>query len=194
VRPVADETTLRTERLLLRPWCTADRVAFAALNADPRVMEWFPAPMTSAESNAVADRIEKQFEETGWGLWAVEIPGVDPFIGFVGLSPSESTLGFPSVEIGWRLAAEHWGNGYAPEAAVAALRFGFQDLLLDEVVSFTSVGNAKSRRVMAKIGMKHNPKDDFDHPRLPKTSPLSRHVLYRITRKEFLERRRSVHS
>ena len=194
MRPVADETNLRTERLLLRGWRAEDRVAFAALNADPRVMEWFPTPMTSAESNAVADRIEKQFEETGWGLWAVEIPGVDPFIGFVGLSPSESTLGFPSVEIGWRLAAEHWGNGYAPEAAVAALRFGFEHLFLDEIVSFTSVGNAKSRRVMAKIGMKHNPKDDFDHPRLPKTSPLSRQVLYRITREEFLERRRSVHS
>ncbi len=194
MRPVADETTLRTERLLLRPWRAEDRAPFAALNADPRVMEWFPAPMTAVESDAVAKRIEKQFEETGWGLWAVEIRGTSPFIGFVGLSPSESTLGFPSVEIGWRLAAEHWGNGYAPEAAVAALRFGFEDLLLDEVVSFTSVGNAKSRRVMAKIGMKHNPEDDFEHPRLPKTSPLSHHVLYRITRGEFLERRRSVHT
>jgi 3-dehydroquinate dehydratase/shikimate dehydrogenase len=194
VRPVADETTLRTERLLLRPWRSEDRAPFAALNADPRVMEWFPAPMTAVESDAVVKRIEKHFEETGWGLWAVEVRGTSSFIGFVGLSPSESTLGFPSVEIGWRLAAEHWGNGYAPEAAVEALRFGFEDLLLDEVVSFTSVGNAKSRRVMAKIGMKRNPQDDFDHPRLPRTSPLSRHVLYRITRGEFLERRRSVHT
>jgi 3-dehydroquinate dehydratase / shikimate dehydrogenase len=184
---VDDETTLRTERLLLRPWRPDDRAPFAELNADPRVMEWFPAPMTSAESDAVAERIENQFRVTGWGLWAVEIPNADPFIGFVGLSPSESTLGFPSVEIGWRLAADHWGKGYAPEAAVASLRFGFENLGLDEIVSFTSVGNAKSRRVMTKIGMTHNPEDDFDHPRLPKTSPLSRHVLYRITLEVFLE-------
>jgi 3-dehydroquinate dehydratase/shikimate dehydrogenase len=182
-----DETTLRTERLLLRPWRPDDRAPFAALNADPRVMEWFPAPMTSEESDAVVDRIEQQFRETGWGLWAVEIPGVDPFIGFVGLSPSESTLGFPSVEIGWRLVAAHWGKGYAPEAAVAALRFGFDGLALDEIVSFTSVGNAKSRRVMTKIGMTHDPDDDFNHPRLPKTSPLSRQVLYRITAEAFAE-------
>ncbi len=188
MRLVADETTLRTERLLLRPWRPEDRARFAALNADPRVMEWFPAPMTSAESDASADRIEKQFRATGWGLWAVEIPAAAPCIGVVVLSPSESTLGFPSVESGWRLAAEHWGKGYAPEAAVASLRFGFEDLFLDEIVSFTSIGNAKSRRVMTKIGMTHNPEDDFDHPRLPKTSPLSRHVLYRITAEAFLER------
>jgi RimJ/RimL family protein N-acetyltransferase len=190
VRLVADETTLRTERLLLRPWRSEDRAPFAALNADPRVMEWFPALMTAAESDAVADRIETLFQENGWGLWAVEIPGAVPFIGFVGLNPSEATLGFPSVEIGWRLAAEHWGKGYAPEAAVEALRFGFEDLSLDEIVSFTSVGNAKSRRVMTKIGMTHNPEDDFDHPRLPRTSPLLRHVLYRITGEAFLERHR----
>jgi 3-dehydroquinate dehydratase/shikimate dehydrogenase len=188
VSPVDDETTLRTERLLLRPWRPDDRAPFAALNADPRVMEWFPAPMTSADSDAAVDRIENQFRVCGWGLWAVEIPGEDPFIGFVGLNPSEAILGFPSVEIGWRLAAQHWGRGYAPEAAVEALRFAFDDLFLDEIVSFTSVGNAKSRRVMAKIGMTHDPEDDFDHPRLPKTSPLSRHVLYRITAEVFLER------
>jgi RimJ/RimL family protein N-acetyltransferase len=184
---MADERALRTERLVLRRWRPDDRAPFAALNADPRVMEWFPAPMNTAESDAVADRIEQHFQDTGWGLWAVEIIDANPFIGFVGLGPSESTLGFPSVEIGWRLAAEHWGHGYAPEAAREALRFGFEDLLLEEIVSFTSVGNAKSRRVMSKIGMTHNPKDDFDHPRLPKTSPLARHVLYRITAAAFVE-------
>jgi 3-dehydroquinate dehydratase/shikimate dehydrogenase len=188
VRPMSDEITLRTRRLVLRPWRPQDREAFAALNADPRVMEWFPAPMSPAESNVVADRIEAHFRETGWGLWAVEIPGADSFIGFVGLNPSDSTLGYPSVEIGWRLAAAHWGLGYAPEAAVEALRFGFDDLHLDEIVAFTSVGNAKSRRVMTKIGMTHNPGDDFDHPRLPKASPLSRHVLYRISAAAFSDR------
>lgn len=192
MRPVSGEITLRTERLLLRPWRAEDREPFAALNADPRVMEWFPAPMTAVESNAVADRIQAHFRETGWGLWAVEIPGADPFIGFVGLSPSDSTLGYPSVEIGWRLAASQWGHGYAPEAALEALRFGFDDVHLDEIVSFTSVGNAKSRRVMTKIGMEHNPEDDFDHPRLPKTSALSRHVLYRISSAAF-SARESVH-
>jgi RimJ/RimL family protein N-acetyltransferase len=182
---VPDEITLRTKRLLLRPWREQDREPFAALNADPLVMEWFPAPMAPAESNAVADRIEAHFRQTGWGLWAVEIPGSEPFIGFVGLSPSDSTLGYPSVEIGWRLAASQWGRGYAPEAALEALRFGFEDLHLDEIVSFTSIGNAKSRRVMTKIGMTRNPADDFDHPRLPKTSPLSRHVLYRMSSAAF---------
>jgi RimJ/RimL family protein N-acetyltransferase len=129
--------------------------------------------------------------ETSWSGfqdWAVEIIGGDPFIGFVGLSPADTTLGYPSVEIGWRLAAAHWGNGYAPEAAREALRFGFEYVGLDEIVAFTSVGNEKSRRVMTKIGMTRNPTDDFDHPRVPKTSPLLRHVLYRITAEAFLER------
>jgi RimJ/RimL family protein N-acetyltransferase len=182
---MSDEITLRTKRLSLRPWRSQDREPFAALNADPRVMEWFPAPMTGTESDALVDRIEAHFRETGWGLWAVEIPGSDPFIGFVGLSPADLVLGYPCVEIGWRLSASHWGNGYAPEAALEALRFGFDDLALDEIVSFTSVGNAKSRRVMTKIGMTRNPDDDFDHPRLQKTSPLSRHVLYRIDQAMF---------
>jgi RimJ/RimL family protein N-acetyltransferase len=184
---VSDEITLRTQRLLLRPWRDQDREPFAALNADPKVMEWFQAPLTKAQSNAFVDWIEQRFQETGWGCWAVEIPGVDPFIGFVGLSPADTTLGYPSVEIGWRLAASHWGHGYAPEAAREALRFGFEDLGLAEIVSFTSVGNEKSRRVMTKLGMTWTPEDDFDHPRVPKTSPLSRHVLYRINSRAFAE-------
>jgi RimJ/RimL family protein N-acetyltransferase len=183
-----DEITLHTERLLLRPWRSEDRAPFAALNADPRVMEWFPGPLSTAESDAVVDRIEEHFRYHGWGLWAVEIPGTDAFLGFVGLNPSDTTLGYPSVEIGWRLASAFWGRGYAPEAALEALRFGFDELHLDEIVSFTSVGNAKSRRVMTKIGMTRNPEDDFDHPRLPTTSPLSRHVLYRINTPAFRER------
>jgi RimJ/RimL family protein N-acetyltransferase len=179
------EITLHTDRLLLRPWRASDRAPFAALNADPRVMEWFLAPLSTTESDGFVDRIEEHLRVHGWGLWAVEVPGSDPFIGFVGLNPADTTLGYPSVEIGWRLAAAHWGHGYAPEAAREALRFGFDDLGLDEIVSFTSVGNAKSRRVMTKIGMTRNPDDDFDHPRVPKTSPLSRHVLYRISAAAF---------
>jgi RimJ/RimL family protein N-acetyltransferase len=180
-----DEIALRTERPLLRPWRPEDRAPFAALNADPDVMEWFQGPLAEAQSNAFLDWIEQRFRENGWGYWAVEIPGVNPFIGFVGLSPADTTLGYPSVEIGWRLAAAHWGNGYAPEAALKALRFGFDHLRLDEIVSFTSVGNEKSRRVMAKIGMTRDPEDDFDHPRVPKTSHLAHHVLYRINRDAF---------
>lgn len=177
---VADGITLRTERLLMRPWRAEDREPFAELNADPRVMEWFPAVLTPSESDALADRIEQLFRHQGWGLWAVEVVGADPFIGFVGLNQADATLGYPCVEVGWRLAAAHWGRGYAPEAALAALRFGFEDLGLEEIVALTSVGNARSRRVMSKLGMTRSPEDDFDHPRLPRSSPLLRHVLYRI--------------
>jgi RimJ/RimL family protein N-acetyltransferase len=119
---MADEITLRTERLVLRPWRESDRAPFVALNADPDVMAWFQGPLSAADSNAFVDWIEQRFRENGWGYWAVEIPGVDPFIGFVGLSPADTTLGYPSVEIGWRLAAAQWGHGYAPEAAREALR------------------------------------------------------------------------
>jgi 3-dehydroquinate dehydratase / shikimate dehydrogenase len=130
--------TIATERLLLRPWSPDDRPAFAALNADPLVMEWFPETLTRERSDAVAERIEQLMaEQGGWGLWAVEVPGVAPFIGFVGLNHADSQLGRPAMEVGWRLAATHWGNGYAPEAALAALEYGFNTLALDEIVAFT---------------------------------------------------------
>jgi 3-dehydroquinate dehydratase / shikimate dehydrogenase len=181
---------LRTERLLLRPWREGDRDAFAALNADPRVMEWFPATLTRARSDAVADAIEARLGDQGWGLWAVELPGVADFIGFIGLNPADEELGRPAVEVGWRLAAEHWGRGYAPEGAIAALRHGFEALGLEEIVSFTAVGNLKSRRVMEKIGMTHDGADDFDHPRIAEGSPLRRHVLYRVDAASFALRSR----
>jgi 3-dehydroquinate dehydratase/shikimate dehydrogenase len=183
-----DAVTLRTDRLLLRPWRREDRPAFAALNANPEVMEWFPSTLTRDASDAFADVIEERFRNQGWGLWAVEVPGVAPFVGFVGLNAADNTLGYPSVEVGWRLAQPFWGRGYAPEGALAALRFGFERLQLDEIVSFTSVGNANSRRVMSKIGMRHNVEDDFDHPRVAAMSPLLRHVLYRISADAFAER------
>ena len=174
---------LRTERAILRRWTAADRAPFAALNGDPRVMEHFPAPLSADESNALADQIEAHFAKHEFGLWAVEIPGRTSFAGFVGLAvPGFDAHFTPCVEIGWRLAAEHWSYGYATEAARAVLAFGFERLRLDEIVSFTTPGNLPSRRVMERIGMTRNAADDFDHPRLSEGHPLRRHVLYRCRR------------
>ena len=174
---------LQTERLCLRRWLPSDRAPFAALNADPRVMEYFPAPLSRHESDALVTRIEAHFAEHGFGLWAVEIPHVVPFAGFIGLAIPRFTAHFtPCVEIGWRLAAAHWGQGYATEGARAVLRFGFETLGLNEIVSFTVPANHRSRRVMERIGMSHHPVDDFDHPALPAGHPLRRHVLYRCAR------------
>ena len=174
---------LRTDRLYLRRWLPADLAPFAALNADPRVMEHFPAVLSGDESDSRAARNEAHFERHGFGLWAVEIPGVAPFAGFVGLAvPGFEAHFTPCVEIGWRLAVEHWGRGYATEAARAALAFGFESLGLKEIVSSTVPDNVRSRRVMERIGMIHNPADDFDHPLLPAGHPLRRHVLYRCGR------------
>ena len=172
---------LRTDRLLLRRWLPADREPFAALNADPEVAEFLPAALTGGASDALAARIQAHFEAHGFGLWAVEAPGVAPFLGFTGLSiPGFQAPFTPCVEIGWRLAARFWGRGYATEAARAALAFGFESLRLPEIVSFTVPGNLRSQRVMEKIGMRRDPDDDFDHPALPEGHPLRRHVLYRV--------------
>jgi ribosomal-protein-alanine N-acetyltransferase len=172
---------LRTNRLLLRRWLPSDRPAFAALNADLRVMEHLPAVLTREQSDALADRIDREFDHHGFGLWAVEIPGAVAFAGFVGLDvPRFETRFTPCVEIGWRLAAEHWGRGYASEAALAVLACAFGAGGLDEIVSFTVPENHRSRRVMERIGMTRRPADDFDHPNVP--ARLRRHVLYRIAR------------
>ncbi len=180
---MVDEPELRTSRLLLRRWRDDDREPFAALNADPLVMEHFPAPLRREESNVLVDRIERGLEERGWGLWAVEVPGTAAFVGFVGLNPAMFDAPFtPAVEVGWRLARDHWGHGYATEGARAALGFGFETLALDEIVSFTTHGNARSRRVMERLGMRHDPADDFDNPNVPEGSPLRPHVLYRLHR------------
>lgn len=177
-------TELVTERLLLRRWRTTDRPLFAAMNADPRVMEFFPKLLTREESDATADRIEAHFEQHGFGLWAVEVTGITSFAGFVGLAHPRFDASFtPCVEIGWRLAAEHWGRGYATEGARAALEFGFADAELAEILSFTVPDNVRSRRVMEKIGMTHSPAEDFDHPLLPAGHKLRRHVLYRCMRR-----------
>jgi RimJ/RimL family protein N-acetyltransferase len=171
---------LRTARLLLRRWRDGDRAPFAALNADPEVMEHFPSRLTRADSDAFVDRIEADFDERGYGLWALEVEPTGEFIGFTGLSMPRFEASFmPAVEIGWRLARSAWGHGYASEAARESLRYAFSDLALSEVVSFTAVGNVRSRAVMERIGMTHDPADDFDHPLVPDGSPLRRHVLYR---------------
>jgi RimJ/RimL family protein N-acetyltransferase len=172
-----------TPRLRLRRWNDGDRAPFAALNADLRVMEHFPSLQTREQSDAGVGRIEAHFERHGFGLWAVEIPGVIPFAGFIGLSiPSFEAPFTPCVEIGWRLAADYWGHGYATEGARAVLAIGFDVLRLDEIVSFTVTANQRSRRVMEKIGMKHDPADDFDHPAIAAGHPMRRHVFYRLSR------------
>lgn len=175
---------LKTDRLWLRRWLPFDRVPFAAMNADSRVVEFLPRALSREESNAFADRIEAHFDQHGFGLWAVEICNVRSFAGFVGLSVPRFDAHFtPCVEIGWRLGAEYWGHGYATEGARAALSFGFEKLGLEEIVSFTVPGNVRSRRVMERIGMTYEPADAFDHPLLPDGDPLRRHVLYRITQR-----------
>jgi RimJ/RimL family protein N-acetyltransferase len=178
---VAEPVVLRTERLILRPWRDDDLAPFAALNADPEVRAHFPSCLSRAESDGQATKIRAAFEERGHGLWAVEVDGGAPFIGFIGLAvPSFSAHFTPCTEIGWRLARAAWGRGYACEGARAALDFGFGPLQLAEIVSMTTPGNARSRRVMETLGMRRAPADDFDHPNLPSGSPLRRHVLYRL--------------
>jgi RimJ/RimL family protein N-acetyltransferase len=174
---------IRTERLLLRRWREVDREPFAAMNADPLVMEHMQGLMSRERSDDFLDRIERHWDEHGWGLWAVEVPSVAPFVGDVGLWPADYVA--PGmVEVGWRLASEHWGHGYATEAAREALRFGFEQVGLPEIVSFTVPQNERSRRVMERIGLVRDPAGDFDHPSVdPIEYPhLVRHVLYRLAR------------
>lgn len=189
--------SLTTERLILRRWFERDREPFARLNADAEVMRYFLRPLSNSETNVFVDRIEAQFEERGFGLWVVERREDAAFLGFAGLATTAS-LGFsgpaatafgtpviPEVEIGWRFDRFAWGNGYATEAARAALRFGFEVARLPEIVSFTSTLNLPSIRVMERIGLQRDPADDFDHPRIPAGHPFRRHVLYRLTSAEF---------
>ncbi|WP_165065599.1 GNAT family N-acetyltransferase [Paludisphaera rhizosphaerae] len=173
--------SLRTERLILRTWRDADLEPFSSLNADPAVMEFMPHPLARRESDDFAARCRAHFAEHGFGRWAVEIPGVAPFIGFVGLSKVFFDAPFtPCIEVAWRLGRDYWGKGYATEAARASLQDGFGRLGLEEVCSFTVPANSRSRAVMERLGMTRNPDEDFDHPLLAPGHPLRRHVLYRI--------------
>jgi RimJ/RimL family protein N-acetyltransferase len=171
---------LMTERLLLRQWRPEDLEPFARLGADPEVMRYFPSTQPRERSDALARDLAHAIEERGWGFWAVEVRSGAPFIGFVGLGdPGFDAHFMPAVEIGWRLAREHWGQGYATEAARAAVEFGFGELGLEEIVAMTVPANSRSRAVMERLGMTWDPADDFDHPRVP-PGPLRRHVLYRL--------------
>lgn len=182
------QNRLMTERLLLREWRAEDAALFAELNASPQVMRHYPSTLTREESDQVYQRISQHFTDHGFGLWVVEIPGVAPFIGFVGLHHVRYQTAFtPCIEIGWRISEQHWEKGYATEAAVAAMDYGIEHY--DEIVSFTAPENKASQRVMQKLGMTHDPAEDFDHPLLPKCHRLCRHVLYRMSRKQWLAKR-----
>jgi ribosomal-protein-alanine N-acetyltransferase len=180
------ETIIRTERLILRRWQKSDYQPFAEMNADPRVMEFFPALMTREESDNSIDRIEAAFIQRGFGLCAVELKSDHRFLGFIGLSvPDFEAVFTPCVEIGWRLAAHAWGKGFVTEGAAAMVAYAFNKLKLESIVSFTSEQNIRSRRVMERIGMTFDPAESFDHPNLPEGHLLRRHVLYRLRSEEF---------
>lgn len=180
---------LTTARLLMREWRESDRAPYAALNADPEVMRHFPSMLTPRQSEEMIDRMAAVWADRSFGLWAVERRDTSEFIGFVGLSvPGWQAAFTPCVEVGWRLGKHHWGNGFAPEAAIAALAWGFAnvDPPDDQIVSFATEANVKSQRVMEKIGMIRDLESDFDHPLLPDWVDR-RHVLYRINRRQHHE-------
>ncbi len=172
---------LETNRLILRQWLDSDIPIFAGMNRDPKVMEFFSACLSEEETEEMVTRIRVHFQKYGYGLFAVELKSSGEFIGFVGLSIPQFDAPFmPAVEIGWRISSQHFGKGYATEAAKKILEFAFDELELEEVVSFTVPRNKASQRVMEKIGMSRDLSGDFFHPKLEKNHPLSLHVLYRI--------------
>ena len=181
--------TIETERLYLRQWQASDFATFADMNADPEVMQYFPKLLTPKVSDIIANKCQQLIADNGWGLWAVSLK-VDEensgdFIGFVGLNDTHANMSFaPAVEIAWRLSKEHWGQGYATEAARASLNFAFTELGLEEVVSFTAVINKRSQLIMQRIGMTDT-QDNFYHPALKSTHPLAEHVLYKISRQQW---------
>lgn len=174
---------LETERLMLRPFTMDDLDDVAAMNADARVMEFFPATLNRDESAAFLQRIMAHEAKHGFSLLALHLKESDAFCGFTGLLTADFDVPFlPAVEIGWRLAHAAWGQGLGPEAARACLAFGFDDLRLEEIISFTTVKNFRSIRVMEKIGMVRDEANDFEHPNVPPRHALRPHVLYRLRR------------
>lgn len=175
------DPTLHTKRLLLRRWTDDDRVVFARISADPEVMRYRLAPLKCQESDKLIDEIEASFDENGFGLWAVERLDDGRLLGFTGFGTSDFGAPFcPAVDIGWTLAQDAWGHGYATEGAVAAMDFAFHELRLDEVVAHTTRLNNRSRAVMRRLGMTHDPGDDFDAPRHEIGHPRRRFVLHRM--------------
>lgn len=186
---MANILELESPRLLMRQWRDADLSEFAAMGADPQVMRYFPALLSREESSAFIGRIREHFAQHGFGLWALEHKDSGALIGLTGLLQVGFAVPFtPAVEIGWRLARPHWGMGYASEAATTALRAGFEQLGLQQIISFTADSNLPSQKVMQAIGMQHDPYGDFLHPRLADGHPLKPHVLYRITQTQWRER------
>jgi RimJ/RimL family protein N-acetyltransferase len=183
--------TLRTERLILRRWRHSDREPYARLNADSRIMEFMPSLLSHAESDLLIDRSERHFRQHGFGRCATELAQNGSFIGSIGLAiPPFSAAFTPCVEIGWRLFPDYWGEGLASEGAREVVRYAFEVLGLESLVAFTVPANVRSRRVMEKLGMVHEPTEDFDHPNLPEGHPLRRHVLYRLRRSDWLAAQR----
>jgi len=191
VEKVQSVKHLLTERLLLRSWSEQDHPKFAEINADPKVMRYFPNTLDQAQSNQLAEEISRRLNQQAWGFWAVELRASAQFIGFVGLNEPDYPLPCsPCIEIAWRLSQSHWNRGYATEAAFAALDFGFSHLRLEEIVSFTACSNLPSQAVMKKLGMSLR-KSSFLHPKLDPAHPLAEHVLYTITKSDYLLRQDS---
>ncbi|MEV7994605.1 GNAT family N-acetyltransferase [Streptomyces sp. NPDC086077] len=171
---------LRTERLLLREWRESDLTPWAAINADPEVRRHLPGMPTREQCDAAVARFQAELDGRGWGFWAVEVRGTGEFIGFTGLDPVDEGQSFTGVEAGWRLARAAWGHGYATEAARAALHFGFTHLNLPEILAVTTKANDRSRAVMTRLTMAHDPTVDFPDPTVPEDSPLRENVVYRL--------------
>ena len=177
---------LKTPRTLLRQWKAEDFKPFAALNADPKVNEFYPSVLETDRSNSIADRFKSLIEENGWGFWAVELIEEKRFIGFVGLNRPDYELPVkPCLEVGWRLATQYWGRGLATEAATEAINYGFNSLEDEQIYAFTSVSNKRSRAVMERLGMQ-NMQSNFNHPMLAECPALIEHVLYKVNKKDWL--------
>ena len=180
------KTHIETDRLILREWKEDDKEAFARINADPMIMEFFPRQLGEDDSNKLADRFQKHIEDHGFGFYAVELKKTGEFMGFAGLDNVDSRMPFaPAVEIAWRLDYGFWGSGYGTEAATAVLEHAFTKLKLKEIVGYAVHDNSRAIKLMEKIDMKHDAKGDFDYPSLPVGHPLGRFVLYRITKKQY---------
>lgn len=178
---------LETERLVLRTWEDQDLKDILAMNQDPKVMQYFPSLQDLEATKCLMNKVEQHFAEYGYSLYAAIRKDTEEFIGFIGLFKTQFKAHFtPATEIGWRLLSEQWGKGFAVEGAKAVLKYAFEELKLPEIVSFTSQKNKRSIRLMQKIGLERDEKDDFDFPDMPADNPLKRHVLYRLTRDDYL--------